>query len=448
MQYYLISLGCPKNAVDAESIGTLLDGAGFEAVFEPELADVLLVNTCCFIESARDESMQVLQELAASKDEEQWLLAIGCLAQRSGEALAKEVPGIDGVLGTRRWAEILPILIQLDRRRDRNAPITLIGDSLAAAPERLHRAAIQGKSAYLKIADGCSAACAYCSIPLIKGPLHSRPADDIVADARYLAERGMQEIILIAQDTTAYGRDRGRRDALPDLLDALVGATPRVPWIRLMYAYPQHITPRLIETMARHPQMCHYMDLPLQHAHPDTLRRMCRPTDVDRVRRLIDELRHAMPDIALRTSFIVGYPGETEGEFQALEAFVDEIQFDKVGVFTYSREEGTPAYDLPDQIPEPVKQERYDRLMARQQSISLARNEVQIGRTLGVLIEGQGEIDDEQGGVPAPISIGRSYRDAPEIDGLVLVEDLVDMDQIVAVEITGAMEYDLVGVVR
>jgi ribosomal protein S12 methylthiotransferase len=262
MQYYLISLGCPKNAVDAESIGALLDDAGFEAVFEPDLADVLLVNTCCFIGSARDESVQVLQELAAQKQADQWLLAVGCLAQRSGDALTKEVPGIDGVLGTRRWAEIVPILIRLDRRRDQDTPITLIGDSLAATPEQMHRTAIQGKSAYLKIADGCSAACAYCSIPLIKGPLHSRPADDIVTDARYLAERDVQEIILIAQDTTAYGRDRGQRDALPDLLDALVEAVPQVPWVRLMYAYPQHITPRLIETMARHPQICHYVDWP------------------------------------------------------------------------------------------------------------------------------------------------------------------------------------------
>jgi ribosomal protein S12 methylthiotransferase len=262
-------------------------------------------------------------------------------------------------------------------------------------------------------------------------------------------------MILIAQDTTAYARDRGQEDALPELLQALVEAVPSVPWIRLMYAYPQHISPRLIETMARYKQIVHYLDLPLQHAHPDTLRRMRRPSDVDRVRALIEDLREAMPDIALRTSFIVGYPGETEAEFRALEAFVTEIQFEKVGVFSYSPEQGTAAFDLPDSVPEEIQEERYHRLMSRQQAISLARNQIQVGRTLQVLVEGQGEVEYES---PDPslhgeetewteiISVGRSYRDAPEIDGLVLIEDAVEPEQMIEVQITGAIEYDLIGV--
>jgi ribosomal protein S12 methylthiotransferase len=312
----------------------------------------------------------------------------------------------------------------------------------------------QGSSGYLTIADGCSAPCAFCAIPLIKGPLRSRRMEDVLADARYLAEQGILEMILIAQDTTAYGRDVGEPDALPDLLDALVDVVPQVPWVRLMYAYPQHVSRRLIETMARHPQIVHYLDLPLQHAHPATLRRMGRPSDVDRVSRLVDDLRRAMPDIALRTSFIVGYPGETEAEFRALEQFVQQTQFDKVGVFTYSPEAGTRAVDLPDRVPQEVMQERYDRLMSGQQAISLARNQAQVGRTLAVLIEGQGEVELERPDAPpdateaggeGALSVGRCYRDAPEIDGMVLIEEPLEAGHMVQVQITEAMEYDLVG---
>jgi ribosomal protein S12 methylthiotransferase len=462
MRYYIVSLGCPKNAVDAEGMGRLLSEAGHRPVADPGEANLLMVNTCGFIESARQESLQVLTELARDKRPDQRLIAAGCWSQREGAALARRIRGLDGILGTRRWPEVLSLVDQIARQRDvgtRNvgrAPLALVGDAPAGECADLPRVAVQGYSAYLKIADGCSAPCAFCAIPLIKGPSRSRPAAEIVADATYLDEQGVQEIMLIAQDTTAYGRDRGEEDALPALLDMLVEAVPEVPWIRLMYAYPQHISERLIETMARHPQILHYVDLPLQHAHPDALRRMRRPSDVDRVRRLIGDLRRAMPDVALRTAFIVGYPGETEAEFRALEAFLREIEFDKVGVFTYSPEEGTPAYDLPDPVPVPVAEERYDRLMSLQQAISLARNQAQVGRTLEVLVEGQGQVEPDRaprsrggsrrGRAPAIISLGRSYRDAPEIDGLVLIEDEIEPGELVEVRITGAMEYDLVGV--
>jgi ribosomal protein S12 methylthiotransferase len=444
----------------------LLDASGHEPVADPDQADLLLVNTCGFIASARDESIQVLSELSAGKRPGQRLIAAGCLSQREGAALARQVQGLDGILGTRRWAEVLDLIAALDRGRP-GRPAVMVGDASSksaayrtpgldsAAP----RAAQQGGSAYLKIADGCSAPCAFCAIPTIKGPLRSRTVDEVVADARGLAGRGVLELVLVAQDTTAYGRDRGERDGLPALLDALVEAVPEVPWIRLMYAYPQHISARLIETMARHPQVVPYLDLPLQHAHPDTLRRMCRPANVDRVRDLIARLRRATPEIALRTAFIVGYPGETEQEYRALEAFVRECEFDKVGVFTYSPELGTPAYDLPDPVPDPVKQERYDRLMSVQQGISLARNMEQVGRRLRVLVEGQGQVEYE-GTEPgeestATISVGRSYRDAPEIDGLVLIESSSDLSgdapsagQMVEVEVIAAMEYDLLAEIR
>jgi ribosomal protein S12 methylthiotransferase len=452
-------------------MGCLLDAAGHEPVADPDEAELLLVNTCGFIATARAESIQVLGELAAGKRPGQRLIAAGCLSQREGAALARQIPGLDGILGTRRWAEVLDLVAALDFARAAparaGAPAVLVGD-VPVAPgldASTLRVAQQGSSAYLKIADGCSAPCAFCAIPSIKGPLRSRAVADIVADALSLAERGVLEIVLVAQDTTAYGRDRGERDALPALLDTLVEAVPEVPWIRLMYAYPQHVGARTIETMVRHPQILPYLDLPLQHAHPDTLRRMCRPANVDRVRALIARLRRAMPAIALRTAFIVGYPGETEAEFRALEAFLREIQFDRVGVFTYSPEPGTPAYDLPDWVPEPVQEERYHRLMRLQQGISLARNQEQVGRRLRVLVEGQGQIEYEgaTGGQEeeraATISVGRSCGDAPEIDGLVLIESPggpgaalegggPDAGQMVEVQITGAMEYDLLAEVR
>jgi ribosomal protein S12 methylthiotransferase len=447
MRYYLVTLGCPKNTVDTEGIEALLDAAGHQPVSDPDAADVLMANTCCFIESARDQSVAVLRDLVAQKRADQYLVALGCYPQRDEDELAELVPELDGLLGTRRWGEIVSLLEQLEEGEREDRPVSLTGDPACALPDLVHRVAVRGRSAYLKIAEGCSARCAYCAIPAIKGPLRSRPIEAILGDARHLAEQEIQEIILIAQDTTAYGRDRGVRDALPDLLDALVAAVPAVPWIRILYAYPQHISPRLIETMSCRPQVCHYLDLPLQHAHLDTLRRMGRSGKIDQVWRLIGDLREAMPDIALRTTFIVGYPGETEREFRALEEFIVEVEFDRVGVFTYSPEIGTPAYDLPNRVPEEVAEERYRRLMELQQPISLAWNELQIGRTLDVLVEGEGEIEYTDGahGETAPISFGRSYRDAPEIDGVVLIEDVVKRGRMVPVEITGALEYDLVG---
>ncbi len=437
MDFYVETLGCPKNLVDAQAMARTLESMGHRAVDDPRRADLLLVNTCGFVEDARRESLGALRRLARAKRRGQWLVAAGCLSQYWGESLSGKIPGVDALLGTRRWSEIGALLSELEKtpaHRGREVYARL-GDP----PETTEAAgagyARQGASAYVKIADGCSAPCAFCAIPLIKGPASSRPVEAIVSEAAGLVRQGVREIVLVAQDTTAYGRDRGEPDALPGLIDAILQAAPDLHWLRLMYTYPGHVSPRLVERMVGDARVCHYLDLPLQHAHPAVLRRMLRPADVDRTRRLVDDLRAAMPDLALRSTFIVGFPGETDAEFQALAGFLEEIRFDHVGVFRYSPEEGTAAAALPGPVSEQVKAERYEWLMGLQQQISRERNAAQVGRTLQVLVEGQGD----------GLSVGRSYRDAPEVDGLVFFPGEVEAGEIVPVQITGAAEYDLFG---
>jgi ribosomal protein S12 methylthiotransferase len=350
------------------------------------------------------------------------------------------VAGVDGLIGTRRWMDIVPLVDRLSRSQAAGqlGRQPLIYRSAAAAPQAaaLPRVAVQGASAYLKLADGCHRSCAFCAIPLIKGTTASRPREAIVADATWLAQRGVREIILIAQDTTSYGRDLGMGNGLADLLDALVEAVPGLPWIRVMYAFPGPNLVALAEAMARHDQVLPYLDIPLQHAHPDVLRRMRRPSDVDGMRLSIEHVRRRVPDVAIRTTFIVGFPGETGAEFRSLLRFVDEMAFDRVGAFVYSHEEGTPACEFEDDVAPELKDERRERLMALQQPISLSKNEALVGRTLDVLVEGQGD----------GISVGRSYRDAPEIDGLVLVQAELPVGEIVPAQVTAALEYDLLAV--
>lgn len=412
-------------------MGGLLEEAGLRKTERPDRADVLIVNTCGFIDQAREESYAVLRELAQAKQNGQILLAAGCLSQRYGEEVRRAVPGVDGILGTREWANVGRCVERL-LGGELGAGVRPKDEVSVVTPMRRQA---QGPSAYLKIADGCDAPCAFCAIPLIKGPQRSKARSAILEEACQLVAQGVQEVVLIAQDTTAYGRDLGESDALLSLIEDILKAVPQLQWLRLMYTYPQHITPRLIETMALHPQVCHYLDLPLQHAHRATLRRMRRSPDVEGVRELIANLRQAMPDIALRTAFIVGYPGETEEEFAALLDFVAEMTFDKVGIFVYSLEEGTPAASLPDPVPREVAEERYARAMELQRDVSLSRNQIQLGRTLDVLIEGAGQ----------GISVGRCYRDAPEIDGYVLMRGEWPVGQMVKAEIERAMDYDLEG---
>jgi ribosomal protein S12 methylthiotransferase len=433
-RFHLVSLGCAKNTVDSESMAALLRRGGYAAVGEPAAADVLLVNTCGFIGPAKEESLAVLRELAAGKKPGQILIAAGCLTQRYGAEVARQVPGIDGVLGTRRWMDIVQV-VQTLRRGEHPQPLYHLPETprLPAGDSGVGRSAVQGASAYLKIADGCRRPCAFCAIPLIKGTAVSRPPEAILAEARGLAEQGVREIILIAQDTTDYGHDLGLKDGLAQLLEGLVSAVPQVDWLRVLYAYPGYVTDRMVEVMAARPQVLHYLDMPLQHAHPSMLRRMRRPANVDWVQRTLEKMRAAMPDLALRTTFIVGYPGETEQEFQTLLDFVAEARFDRVGVFTSSFEPGTASEPLGDPVPEEVKVERRRRLMELQQRISLEKNQALVGRTLPVLIEGSND----------GLSLGRSYRDAPEIDGLVIIEGEIPAGEIVPARVTGALAYDV-----
>ncbi len=447
-RFYLLTLGCPKNLVDSEGMSELLTGGDYRPTQDPSRADVLIVNTCGFLEAAKAESIAALQELAATKRPWQALVASGCMVQRFGPELVREVPGLDGLIGTRSWPDILPFLGKLQDNRSpsrertkgrRQEPIFHLPETGDVPLESvaLSRTAYGPRSsAYLKISDGCSAPCAFCTIPGIKGPGRSRPKTLILREARSLVEQGVKEIIVIAQDTTAYGRDWGEQDGLPNLIEDLLRAAPELRWLRLMYAYPGHASQRLIDVMAAHSQVCHYLDLPLQHGHPDTLRRMRRPHNVQKLLRWIESFRMAMPDAALRTTFIVGYPGETEAEFQGLLDFMQAVQFDRVGIFTFSREPGTPAYDLPGQVPHEVKQERYQRAMELQQAISLAKNQLQAGRRLEVLVDGAGD----------GVSIARSYRDAPEIDGFVVIEQELPVGDMLPVLITGAMAYDLLAI--
>jgi len=448
LKYHLITMGCPKNKVDSDGMEMLLQQADMRATTSAARADVLIVNTCGFLEAAKEESIGVLQELAGLKKRGQMLIAAGCLAQRNGEEVLARVPGVDGLLGTRRWMDVMELVSGIrgsgSGKRRKLQQYSLLGDPDVNFESAVPRPPVTGGSAYLKISDGCNAPCAFCTIPSFKGKLKSRPLEAIVDEANALVAAGAKELVLVAQDSTDYGRDWGEPNSLPRLLSAICNRTSSdLRWVRLMYAYPGHVTDELVEVMASHDKIVPYLDMPLQHGDPRTLKRMRRPSRLEMVYDHMAKLRAAMPDIALRTTFIVGYPGETEEEFQGLLDFAKAIEFDKVGAFTFSPEPGTPSATLPDQVAEEVKQERYGRLMELQQPISLRKNQALVGRMLEILIEGEGEVE----GSGDPLLLGRSYRDAPEVDGLVLVPGVsgAPIGSMMEVHINGAMEYDLVG---
>jgi len=417
-------------------MAVLLQRAGYVGVQDLSQADMVVVNTCGFIEPARQESSETLRELAAQLRPSQALVAAGCWAQRDPEALLAAVPTLTAVVGTRSWPDIVSVAAMLAKKTAPTAPMRVAQGSLVL-PEQAGAPgyAVSGASAFLKIADGCSRQCAFCAIPLIKGPSVSRTPEAILADARALQQMGVLEINLIAQDITYYGHDLGMKDGLAQLLTRLAQEVPQVPWLRLLYTFPGYVTTRLIDVIAQTPQVLPYIDIPLQHAHPEVLKRMRRPADVEDVRRTIAQLRERLPEVALRTTFIVGFPGETDAEFQTLQEFIKEMRFDRLGVFTYSSENGVPAAQWADDIPQAVKEARREALMLAQQEISEAANQQWVGRRLSVLLEGTGD----------GVTIGRSYRDAPEIDGLVLIPETLEPDRIVTIEITEATVYDLVG---
>jgi ribosomal protein S12 methylthiotransferase len=443
--FHLTSLGCAKNSVDSDSMAQLLERDGYQAVRTPHQASILIVNTCGFIGPAREESYSVLHALAETKRPDQLLIAAGCLTQRYGAEVARQVSGVDGILGTRRWMDIVEVVRQLRKNPHRSSGSVLRPEPLYHLPDAptigtdengALCASIAGASAYLKIADGCRRPCAFCAIPLIKGTTVSRPLEKLLEEACRLRDLGVREIVLIAQDTTDYGHDLGMQDGLATLLEQMTVTVPDVDWIRIMYAFPGYVTDRLIDVMASHLQVLPYLDIPLQHAAPATLTRMHRPANIDWVHTTIAKMRATLPKLAIRTTFIVGYPGETDEEFQTLLDFIEEMRFDRVGTFQFSFESGTASEALGDPVPAAVKERRYQRLMELQQSISLQINQSYVGQRLDVLIEGQ-----DKG-----IGIGRSYRDAPEIDGLVLVEAKTEIGSIIPVKITGAMAYDLTGI--
>jgi ribosomal protein S12 methylthiotransferase len=459
--YHILTLGCAKNAVDSEGMHSILARRGYEAVNAPRAAEVVIVNTCGFIGPSRDESMGVLRELAGRKRPGQLLVAAGCLPALPGwEQTVRDEQGVDAVIRTQQWSGIADLVDELTGR-DR-VPETWVESRLAAVAAAdgmipLPLAEITGDgmitaftrtagrpSAYVKIADGCNHTCAFCTIPSIKGGSVSKRPIAVLEEVQALVAGGTREVVFISQNTGAYGQDLTPRTTLAQMLAWICEQTPDLPWLRMHYLYPTHINPQLIETLATHAQLVPYMDFPLQHAHPAVLRAMGRPSDAAQTRRTIAALRERIPDIALRTTFIVGYPGETEEQFQTLLDFLGEMQFDHVGAFTYCNEPGTRAALLPDDVPAEVKQERYARLMETQRAISLAKNRALVGRTLDVLIEGEGEVEDEDG-TTVPISAGRAKRHAPEVDGLVFVSGVHPIGSIIPVRVTEADEYDLWG---
>lgn len=438
MKIGLVSLGCPKNLVDSEHMLGILQKEGFTITNNEEEAEALIVNTCTFIDEAKEESIKTILELARWKEEGSCraLLVTGCLAQRYPQELMNEIPEIDGLLGTGTIPDIAGALKDV-----------LTGEkiSMVRSPGFLHEASLPrlvstpAYTAFLKIAEGCDNCCSYCVIPSVRGGFRSRPIDDVTHEAAGLVDGGVKELVLVAQDTTRYGVDLYGKSALAKLLKKLaVLDGPR--WLRLLYTYPALISDELIEVIASEEKVCRYLDLPLQHASNDILARMNRRGSRAEVVRLVERLRAALPGITLRTSFITGFPGETEADFQELLDFMQEVKFERVGLFTYSQEEDTAAAGMPDQIPEEIKSERRDRAMAVQQKISLEKNRKKIGSIIPVLIEGLSSME-------AGSYFGRSEGDAPDIDGKVYITAKVKLHpgDFVQVLVTDAAEYDLTG---
>ncbi len=452
----------------------LLLAQGHHAVNGPEQADVVIVNTCSFIQAARDETIGVLRSLAKAKRPGQQLIAAGCMAESHREQLAAAVPGVDATLSTKEWMRIseviapgagkrnsgmielmpmtakpAPALIELTPITAKPMPASIELTAVTADPATLGgygdwrttpiKRHISGPSAYLKISDGCNLRCAFCAIPSFKGDLRSKAVGAILGEARELVEGGVKEIILVAQHLTDYGRDLKVQDGLALLLRELCQVVPEDRWIRLMYAYPSSITPAVMQAIADYPQIAAYLDMPLQHAHPDTLRRMRRPPDTDKTKQIIADLRATVPNIAIRTTFIVGFPGETRDEFETLLEFLDEMEFDRAGFFKYSNEPGTHAATLGDQVSDRVKQRRFEKAGAIQQQVSLRKNQRWVGQTLRVLVEGSGDAEGR------PVVIGRSFRDAPEIDNFVWAFGEAPAGSFVDVTIDHANAYDLWG---
>lgn len=449
-----VSLGCDKNLVDSEKMLGLLNEAGYRVAQEESEADAIVVNTCCFIHDAKEESVETILEMAEWKKKGRLkaLIVTGCMAQRYQDEIQQEIPEVDAVIGTTGYTEIVPILDEILAEAEASQEEAAVEepkeksfvnccpsiDLLPASLADKRVVTTGGYTAYLKIAEGCNKRCTYCIIPYIRGHYRSFPMEDLLEEARKLAEGGVKELILIAQETTVYGMDCYGRKALPELLTKLC-EIEGIEWIRILYCYPEEITDELIAVMKKEKKICHYLDIPIQHSEDTILKRMGRRTNRAELVSLVEKLRKEIPDIVLRTTLITGFPGETEEEFKNMVDFVDSMEFDRLGVFPYSEEEGTKAAEMDGQITEEVKESRRDEIMALQQEISADKAASRIDDEMSVLIEGYLYEDD--------IYIGRTYMDAPKVDGNVFVraeEELISGD-IVPVRITGANEYDLMG---
>lgn len=437
MKLFFISLGCDKNLTDSERMLGLLRREGYEFTDDETEAEVIVVNTCSFIGDAKEESVNTLLEMAEYKKTGvcRVLLAAGCLAQRYRQEILDEIPEVDGVIGTTAYDHIGQVLREaLEGRRS----LCLEEISRLPSMESPRIVTTGGYYAFLKIAEGCGKHCTYCIIPSLRGSYRSYPMEQLEEEARQLAASGVKELILVAQETTLYGVDLYGKKTLPQLLRRLcrIGG---IQWIRVLYCYPEEITQELIDVMAEEEKICHYLDIPIQHASDAILKRMGRRTTQQQLREMIGRLRRQIPDIALRTTLISGFPGETQEDHEELMRFVDEMEFDRLGVFAYSQEEDTPAAGFPDQIPEEVKQQRRGEIMELQQEIAFAHSQDKAGQVLEVMIEGK--LADENA------YAGRTYMDAPGVDGYIFVNTPLELmsGDFVRVRVTGAAEYDLIG---
>lgn len=437
MKILFVSLGCDKNLVDTEMMLGMLGDKGFSFTDDETEADIVVVNTCCFIGDAKEESINTLLQMGELRESGQIkaLIAAGCLAQRYREEIQKEIPQVDAIVGTTAIEDIVAAVEEVLAGQKQNHY-----RDINAKPATNHRRVVTtgGHFAYLKIAEGCDKRCTYCIIPKVRGNYRSVPMENLVAEATQLAEGGVRELILVAQETTLYGVDLYGQKTLPKLLHELAQISG-IYWIRILYCYPEEITEELIDTIAAEPKVCHYLDIPIQHASDEVLRRMGRRTNQRELREMIARLREKIPDICLRTTLISGFPGETQEDFEELYNFVDEMEFDRLGVFPYSQEEDTRAAEMPDQIEESVKEARRDELMELQQEIAFEKAQDMIGQELVVMIEGK--VADED------VYVARTYRDAPNVDGFLFLNTRAELmtGDFVKVLVTDSNEYDLIG---
>ncbi len=437
MKILFISLGCDKNLVDTEVMLGLLASRGYEMTDDETQADIIVINTCCFIHDAKEESIQNILEMAEYKKTGQVkaLIVTGCLAERYRQEILDEIPEVDEVLGTTAYDRILDAV---DDALAGNHRVVLEDINALPLPETKRLVTTGGHFAYLKIAEGCDKHCTYCIIPKIRGNFRSVPMERLIKEAEELAEQGVKELILVAQETTLYGKDLYGEKSLHKLLKELCRIRG-IRWVRILYCYPEEITDELIQVMKEEPKICHYLDLPIQHANDTILKRMGRRTSKQELTDIIGKLRKEIPDICLRTTLITGFPGEAQEQHEELMEFVDQMEFDRLGVFTYSPEEDTPAAVMPDQIDEEVKEDRQAELMELQQDIAFENAQDMVGREVLVMIEGK--VADENA------YVGRTYRDAPNVDGLIFIntdEELMSGD-FAKVRVTGAVDYDLIG---